>query len=64
MSTRQPLATSGVENVHVHQSGKGDAVAKSKEKSGGEGGRLEREVILITSALLRSLTVKGPGSQS
>jgi hypothetical protein len=55
MSTRLPLATSGVENVHVHQSGKGDATTKLKEKPAGEGGsRLEREVNL--TLLLRFLT--------
>jgi hypothetical protein len=65
MSTRLPLATSGVENVHVHQLGKGDATTKSKEKPAGEGGsRLEREVILTTAILLRPLTVIGPGSES
>jgi hypothetical protein len=65
MSTRLPLATSGVENVHVNQLGKGDATTKSKEKSAGEGGsRLEREVILTTAILLRPLTVIDPGSES
>jgi hypothetical protein len=64
MSTRLPLATSAVENVHVHQLGKGDATTKSKEKSAGEGGsRLEREVILTTAILLRPLTVIDPGSE-
>ena len=64
MSTRLPLATSEVENVHVKQLGKVDAATKSKEKAAGEGGsRLEREVN-TTSAPLRSLTISGPGSES
>lgn len=63
MSTRLPLATSGVENVHVIPSGKIDTVTKSREKAGAEGGpRLEREVITI-SALSRPLTISGPGAQ-
>lgn len=59
------MATSGVENVHVNQTGKGDATTKSKEKSGGEGGsRLEREVILSVLLFLRPLIVIGPRAQS
>jgi hypothetical protein len=55
MSTRLPLVTSGVGNVHVHQLGKVDATTKSKEKPAGEGGsRLEREVNL--TLLLRFVT--------
>jgi hypothetical protein len=44
MSARLPLATSAVENVHVHNIGKGDTTTKSKEKSGDGGSKLEREV--------------------
>jgi hypothetical protein len=44
MSARLPLAASGVDNVHVHNMGKGDTTTKSKEKSGEGGSRLEREV--------------------
>jgi hypothetical protein len=45
MSSRIPLATSGVDNVHVKSIGKTDAVTKPKEKTGSEAGtKLEREV--------------------
>lgn len=44
MSTRQPLATSGVDNVHVHQSEKGNTATKMKEKSASDGRSAEREV--------------------